>query len=360
MGARAAIPVAIIVTAPIGLTADRRASLTVPLLLVGALALASGLVLTVFAARSITEPVEALRDAQARVGDGALEVEVAVHDAGEVGLLQAGFNRMVAGLRERHLIRELFGRHVGAEVARRALSQNPELGGESEEASMLFVDLTGSTALAQRLPAQQVVALLNEFFSAVVRTTSAEGGWVNKFEGDATLCVFGPPDDEPDHAGRALRAARRLQQELAGLSSEHGGLDAGIGVSTGTVVAGNVGAEDRYEYTVIGDPVNEAARLTDEANELPAACSPAAPRSRQPVTKPLDGNAVVRSCCGGGSSPRSSSRPDQAASAHVVRRVSRAARTGIRLATPSGRSRRCRSRLGARSVSASTTTSRPG
>ena len=264
----AAIPVAIIVTAPIGLTAERRAALTIPLLVVGALALAAGLVLTDFAARSITEPVDALRDAQARVGDGALEVEVAVHDAGEVGLLQAGFNRMVAGLRERHRIRELFGRHVGDEVARRALSQNPELGGEVKDASMLFVDLTGSTSLAQRLPAQQVVALLNELFSAVVRATSAEGGWVNKFQGDAALCVFGPPGDEPDHAARALRAARRLQQELLGISSDHGGLDAGIGVSTGTVVAGNVGAEDRYEYTVIGDPVNEAARLTDEAKRV--------------------------------------------------------------------------------------------
>ena len=94
---------------------------------------------------------------------------------------------------------------------------------------------------------------------------SAEGGWVNKFEGDGALCVFGPPGDGSDHAARALRAARRLRLELEGLDVE-----TGIGVSTGTVVAGNVGAEERYEYTVIGDPVNEAARLTEEAKRHPA------------------------------------------------------------------------------------------
>ena len=264
----AAVPVLVIVSAPAGLSEARRADLAGPLLLVGLAALAAGLVLTVVAARSITEPIDALWTAQRRVEDGALDVEVQVDDPGEVGLLQAGFNRMVAGLRERQRIRDLFGRHVGDEVARLALSQQAELGGETREAAVLFVDLVGSTTLAQQLPPQAVVAVLNEFFSVVVRAAASEGGWVNKFEGDAALCVFGPPTGEPDHADRALRAARLLHDELAVLQREHG-LDAGVGVSTGTVVAGNVGAEDRYEYTVIGDPVNEAARLTDEAKSTP-------------------------------------------------------------------------------------------
>jgi adenylate cyclase len=101
--------------------------------------------------------------------------------------------------------------------------------------------------------------MLNTFFGTVVRTVAAEGGWVNKFEGDGALCVFGAPADQPDHAARALRAARTLGVAL------RDDLPAGIGVSSGMVVAGNVGAEQRYEYTVIGDPVNEAARLTEEA-----------------------------------------------------------------------------------------------
>src|SRR5205814_6542448 len=104
---------------------------------------------------------------------------------------------------------------------------------------------------------------------AVVRVVGAEGGWVNKFQGDGALCVFGAPADQPDHAARALRAARTLRRELLALAAVNPGLDAGIGISSGEVVAGNIGTEERSEYTVIGDPVNEAARLTDEAKRRP-------------------------------------------------------------------------------------------
>src|SRR5207237_1802196 len=93
----------------------------------------------------------------------------------------------------------------------------------------------------------------------------AEVGWVNKLEGAAALCVFGAPMDQPDHAARALRAAVTLRTALRLVE----GLDAGIGVSSGVAVAGNVGSERRYEYTVVGDPVNEAARLTDLAKVHP-------------------------------------------------------------------------------------------
>jgi adenylate cyclase len=93
---------------------------------------------------------------------------------------------------------------------------------------------------------------------------AAEGGWVNKFEGDGALCIFGAPVTLDDCALRALRAARVLRQELLVLAASNPELDAAIGVSAGTVVAGNVGDEQRYEYTVIGTPVNEAARLIYE------------------------------------------------------------------------------------------------
>jgi adenylate cyclase len=98
-----------------------------------------------------------------------------------------------------------------------------------------------------------------------VRCIEAEDGFVNKFEGDGALCVFGAPIEQADHAARALRAARTLRRELLVLAASYPDIDAAIGVSAGTVVAGNVGAEQRYEYTVIGDPVNESARLTDSA-----------------------------------------------------------------------------------------------
>jgi adenylate cyclase len=179
-------------------------------------------------------------------------------------LLQAGFNRMAEGLRERDRIRDLFGRQVGRDVALAALRDGTRLGGEEREIGAVFVDLVGSTSLALELAPTEVVELLNRFFEVVVEVVETEGGLVNKFEGDAALCVFGAPVARADPAADALRAARALERRLAREVPE---LEFGIGVSAGPAVAGNVGAEQRFEYTVIGDPVNEAARLCDLAKQ---------------------------------------------------------------------------------------------
>jgi adenylate cyclase len=226
---------------------------------------AAGSVVLYVAARSLVTPLLELRRSVARVKRGDLEVEVEVYDGGEIGMLQAGFNEMVAGLRERRTLQDLFGRHVGTEVARQALEQGVDLVGERREVGVVFVDLIGSTALALSRSPEDVLTLLNRFFATIVKVVAAEGGWVNKFEGDGALCVFGAPIARGDYAVRALRAARTLRRELLALTAAVPALDAAIGVSAGGVVAGNVGAEQRYEYTVIGAPVNEAARLTDEA-----------------------------------------------------------------------------------------------
>ena len=132
---------------------------------------------------------------------------------------------------------------------------------------MIFVDVIGSTQLAQSRPPEEVVAILNQLFATIVRVVGDEGGWVNKFEGDGALCVFGAPASTGDYAQRALRAARTLRRELLALAMVEPALDAAIGVSAGTAVAGNVGTEERYEYTVMGSPVNEASRLTTEAKQ---------------------------------------------------------------------------------------------
>jgi adenylate cyclase len=233
------------------------------------LGLLVGFLMTVVSARSVADPLTELRDAMVRIGDGELDVSVRVDDGGEVGLLQHGVNEMVAGLRERQRLADLFGRHVGPEVARLALEQGSGLSSEQRPATAMFVDLVGSTALAEVLSPYEVVETLNAFFHAVTDAVGAEGGWVNKFQGDGALCVFGAPAEQPDHAARALRAARSLRARLELLSAVHPGIDGAIGVSSGTIVAGNVGTEQRYEYTIIGGPVNEAARLTDLAKGRP-------------------------------------------------------------------------------------------
>jgi adenylate cyclase len=239
---------------------------TVSMLFLAVAGLAVGLSATVLAARSVGDPVRAVQEAMLSVERGDFDARVHVEDGSEVGQLQAGFNRMAAGLAERERVRDLFGRHVGQDVAKAALDGELRLGGEEREVAVLFVDLVGSTALAAHRPPTDVVALLNAFFRLVVEVVERHGGWVNKFEGDAALCVFGAPTPREDPAGDALAAARELRDRLAEELPE---LEAGIGVSAGPAVAGNVGAEQRFEYTVIGDPVNEAARLCELAKRRP-------------------------------------------------------------------------------------------
>ncbi|MBN1091793.1 adenylate/guanylate cyclase domain-containing protein [Blastococcus sp. TML/M2B] len=232
--------------------------LVVVALLVGALA-------TLLTARAVGQPLRELRRAVQQVGRGDYGVDVLVDDAGEIGLLQEGVNTMVAGLAERERLRDLFGRHVGTTVAQEALRTGVSLGGEERVVAALFVDIAGSTSLVRRTGPEQMVGLLNRFFAVVVETVEEEGGLVNKFEGDAALCVFGAPTDHPDPAGAALRAARRICDAVA----VAGEVDVGVGVACGPVWAGQVGAASRLEYTVIGDPVNEAARLTELAKDHP-------------------------------------------------------------------------------------------
>ena len=135
------------------------------------------------------------------------------------------------------------------------------MSGDVQEAAILFIDLTGSTELAARHPPQQVAEVLNDFFRIVVNAVDERDGLINKFQGDAALAVFGAPLRTDGAASAALATARALGEQLRELPL----VDFGIGVSAGSVFAGNIGAENRYEYTVIGDPVNEAARLADLA-----------------------------------------------------------------------------------------------
>jgi adenylate cyclase len=250
---------------PLSHVPGRSLTVTHPAFYLAVVGLVAGMVLTFVAAASVADPLTRVEEAMRRVADGDLEARVRVDDAGEIGVLQTGFNTMVAGMRERERLDDLFGRYVGVEVARQAVERGVGLHAEIRDISALFVDVIGSTRLALTRPPDEIVDDLNALFAAVVEVVKAEGGWVNKFEGDAALCVFGAPGDQMDHAARALRSARALRARLVDLAFERPDLDTGIGVSSGPAVAGNVGAAERYEYTIIGDPVNEAARLSDLA-----------------------------------------------------------------------------------------------
>ncbi len=240
--------------------------LAVAVLALGGAAVISGLTITVFTAATNAEPIEAVRAGMDRIARGDYDASVSVFDASELGLLQAGFNSMAGGLRERERLRDIFARQVGRDVARLAeqSESGPVMGGINCEVAVVFVDVIGSTRLASGVEPQEFVAALNGFFATAVDVVEQHRGWVNKFLGDAILAVFGAPEATSDPAGDALAAARYLATALGSGSAQ---LSAGIGVSAGVVVAGNVGDPRRYEYTVMGDPVNEAARLSEVAKE---------------------------------------------------------------------------------------------
>ena len=212
-------------------------------------------------------PVRVVREALKHVQDGDLDCDLVVFDGTELGELQRGFNAMVDGLKERERVRDLFGRHVGRDVAAAAEQQQVKLGGEERHVAVIFVDIIGSTELVTGRPATEVVDLLNRFFKVIVEEVDRHHGFVNKFEGDGALAVFGAPNrlEHPEDA--ALAAARSIADRIR---SEVPECEAGIGVAAGEAVAGNVGANERFEYTVIGEPVNEAARLSDLAKTKPA------------------------------------------------------------------------------------------
>jgi adenylate cyclase len=255
--------VAIVALTPVTISVTTLAITTIAL---GGIALVFGFWVSLLAAYATAHPIGALRRGLRRVREGDFDARLPIWDATEIGLLQVGFNDMVGGLRERERIRDVFGRQVGEDVARRALEQGISLGGEVREVAVLFVDVVGSTEIAARRPPEEVVELLNRFFAEVVDEVEAHGGWINKFQGDAALAIFGAPVPMEDAAGCCLAAGRRLALRLAERVED---LEAAVGVAYGSVVAGHVGAERRFEYTVIGDPVNEAARLTELAKQRP-------------------------------------------------------------------------------------------
>ncbi|AEV74400.1 family 3 adenylate cyclase [Mycolicibacterium rhodesiae NBB3] len=233
------------------------------LLVLALVAVVLGLRAMILVSISISDPLRQVVDAMAEVERGEIDRTLDVYEWSEIGHLQSGFNRMVAGLREREQLRELFGRHVGEEVVRRAIDANESVSGDERNAAILFIDLVGSTQLAATHEPHEVASVLNEFFRMVVAHVDENHGLVNKFQGDAVLAVFGAPLRTDDPATAALATARTLAAELRTLP-----VDFGIGVSAGPVFAGNIGAEKRYEYTVVGDAVNEAARLADLAKDF--------------------------------------------------------------------------------------------
>ncbi len=232
----------------------------------------------VVVARGIVQPVFNLMHASQRVAEGDLEARVDDKSKDEIGALARAFNRMTEGLKEREFIKDIFGRVVSKEVRETLIHNFTEggvhLGGELREVTMIFTDIRDFTSLAEKYDPRETVAILNEFFTEMLDVVNQYHGLVNKFGGDSTLIVFGAPVAQPDHAQRAVECALAMRKRLSEFNTRRAqrGFDPvriGIGVNTGTVVAGQIGSMGRFEYTVIGDAVNLTSRIQGLNKDYP-------------------------------------------------------------------------------------------
>lgn len=223
---------------------------------------ALGLCVTmVFVIRSLLGPIRSLESAVAAVHRNDLSVIVPVMSNDETGRLASGFNRMVRGLRERALIRATFGRYIPERVASTILANGGDLKPRSATATILYADIEDFTSLAEQMPPDRVVEMLNEYFSAAVQVIEQNNGVVTQFQGDAMLATFNLPVEDEYHAESAIRSALAIQALCIEREFAQMTLRTRIGIATGSVTAGNVGSDSRVSYTVHGDAVNLAARL---------------------------------------------------------------------------------------------------
>jgi len=225
--------------------------------------------------RQILRPVGALTRSVRAVERGDYDnAGLAIVSNDEIGRLARVFNDMLVGIRERERVKDLFGRMVSPEVREKLLTGSIELGGESARVTVLFSDIRGFSTLCESTPAPEVVALINEYMTEMSTAARNWGGYINNFIGDAIVVVFGTPVHHEDNEWRAVAAALEMRNRLHALNlkrraMKRASIQTGIGISTGDVVAGQMGAADRFLYTVIGDAVNIAARLEALTKDFP-------------------------------------------------------------------------------------------
>jgi adenylate cyclase len=242
--------------------------------LAGLIAVLAGVLLAQVVGGAVAGPVQTLATGTRRVAAGDLDVRFDVKSRDEVAQLAAAYNAMVAGLREREWLRDMFGRFVSQEVAEAIRTGQVRLEGENRVVSVLFCDIRGFTTRSEQHTPQEIVALLNEYLPVVVEAAQHHQGTVNKFGGDSTLVIYGAPRPLQESAYQAVLTALEMRANLARLNAHlvargEEPIRIGVGINTGVVLAGAVGPHERQEYTVIGDTVNLASRIEALNKEYP-------------------------------------------------------------------------------------------
>jgi adenylate cyclase len=225
-------------------------------------------ILAFFMSRWLSQPIQNLMEATRAIDRGDLDVRISDRRNDEIGFLIDGFNSMAEGLLRKSQVEQVFSRYVSKNVASKVLANLDEvrLGSQHVEATVLFADIVGFTAMAEQLQPSEVSSLLNEYFSYISTACRLYNGVVDKFIGDCVMLVFGAVEDDKDHSLNAVCCALLIQKMVRQLNQRRcrAGLPEvyfRIGINSGSMLAGNLGSDERMEYTVVGDAVNLASRL---------------------------------------------------------------------------------------------------
>lgn len=250
-----------------------------PLKIVAAFSLAGAALLTLIAglwlSSRVSRPLLAIRGVVRRIGTGDLDARAHAGGKDEFSEVGAAINEMAVGLRERQAIKSAFARYVSGQVLDTILASGraPAVEGDRRKITVLFSDIRSFTSLAERLTPEEVVQLLNEYFALMVDVIFRHHGTLDKFLGDGLMVIFGAPTEDPDQEQHAIQAAIEMQHAVRGLSLKWEAegkqpIRIGIGICSGYAIVGNVGSEERLEYTAIGDTVNLASRLESATKEV--------------------------------------------------------------------------------------------
>lgn len=218
-------------------------------------------IIAYFISKNITSPISALVKATEKVREGHYDFQLKIKSKDELGVLADSFNSMVAGLRERGLMRKFVSAST-LEMIHRTQDENPVLGGERKIVTVLFSDIRGFTAYSERVPPEQVIELLNLYLSVQSKIISGHDGVIDKFVGDEIVAIY----QGEDMVDQAVQSAIDIQKTIHALGRESAeNIKVGIGINTGMVVLGNVGSEERMDHTVLGSNVNLGSRLCSMA-----------------------------------------------------------------------------------------------
>jgi adenylate cyclase len=222
---------------------------------------------------TITWPIQKLADAAIKVSQGDFSVQLRSQSKDEIGKLTATFNEMVKGLIERDKVKATFNKFHNKEIAEKILAGEVKLGGEKKHATVFFSDIRGFTAISESLPPEKVVELVNEYMTCMVTVIRNYNGVVDKYVGDAIMALWGVPIETADDTYNAVKACLAMRIELETLNDRRISrgepvLKIGMGLNAGELIAGNIGSEERMEYTVIGDAVNTASRIESMTKEF--------------------------------------------------------------------------------------------